>query len=299
MNGRTYKATRSRGLASWDYRAKTAVLLDNVHAVLAEYRDHLPLTARQIYYRLVGTYDLAKTEKAYANVLYVLNRGRRAGLIDFDAIRDDGTTMSAPRGFDGLPTFWDVVDSTAGAYRRERLAGQAVAVELWVEAAGMVPQAAQIAHDYGITVWSSGGFDSVTAKHDAALRFLNRDRPTVVLHVGDHDPSGCAVFDSAEDDLAHFVADYGKPGIVDFRRVAVTPEQIDRYGLPGAPVKATDNRGTWTGETVQVEALAPDQLATEIRQAVETVIDLEVLEATIATEATERASLIEAVRRFR
>ena len=64
------------------------------------------------------------------------------------------------------------------------------------------------------------------------------------------------------DSLAPMVADLGAPGIVSFHRVAVTEEQIDRYSLPGAPPKAKDNRGDWTGLAVQAE----EALTSDIRQ---------------------------------
>ena len=61
----------------------------------------------------------------------------------------------------------------------------------------MVPQAERVAHFYGIAVYSAGGFDSTTIKQAVAQRVLTRDRPTLVLHVGDHDPSGLSIFDAA------------------------------------------------------------------------------------------------------
>ena len=57
----------------------------------------LPLTVRQIFYRLVGAHGYDKTEQAYARLGEHLNRARRAGLIEFDAIRDDGITFAEPR----------------------------------------------------------------------------------------------------------------------------------------------------------------------------------------------------------
>ena len=293
---RTYTSTRVRGLADWTPQAKTRRLLGWITAILTEYRDHLPLTCRQIFYRLVGAYLYDKTEQAYDRLLETLNRARRAGLVPFDSIRDDGMTVDAPDGFSGLPGFWGAVRYSAEQYRRDRQAGQRNAVELWVEAGGMVPQAARVAHPYGITVYSSGGFDSLTVKHDAASRFLSRDVPTVVLHAGDFDPSGLSVFDSVADDVSRLaanlagVADVGD--LITFKRIIVTPEQIARYGLVEAPPKATDRRGKWEGGTVQAEALAPDELAAELKAAIETVVDREILDSIIATETAEREQLL-------
>jgi hypothetical protein len=57
--------TRPRGFAPWSPQRKTLELIARVNAVLGEYRDHLPLTLRQIFYRLVGAHGYEKTERAY------------------------------------------------------------------------------------------------------------------------------------------------------------------------------------------------------------------------------------------
>ena len=59
---------RVRGFAKWAPRRETLTLLETVHAILVEYADHLPLTLRQIFYRLVGAHGYVKTEQAYARV---------------------------------------------------------------------------------------------------------------------------------------------------------------------------------------------------------------------------------------
>jgi len=299
--------SRPRGLAEWRPQAKTRLLLNQVQAVLAEYADHLPLTLRQVFYRLVGAYDYDKTEAAYERLAEALNRARRAGIVPFEAIRDDGVTVEAPLGFTGLPDFGRTVRGLAGNYRRDRLEGQPAAVEVWVEAGGMVPQAVRVADPYGIPVYSCGGFDSLPAKNDTARRAqatpsvlstrrINsgaEDRPTVVLHIGDHDPSGVSLFTAFAEDVAQTTIDLGGKNPVTFYRVAVTPEQIDRYQLPTAVAKAHDKRAAWLGGgTVQAEALPPAALAEELRQAVETVLDLTVYDDLLEEEAAERDQLV-------
>jgi len=155
----------------------------------------------------------------------------------------------------------------------------------------MVPQLARVAEPFGVSVYSSGGFDSVTVKHDAAARMRDEGRPTVVLHVGDFDPSGCAIVDSLADDVRKMLADMGADDSVTFERVAVTPEQIERFALETAPAKGTDRRGSWQGGTVQAEALPPDVLAAELRRALESVIDLDELAQIQTIEAAERETL--------
>src|SRR5438874_9199047 len=81
--------TRPRGYAPWTPRYDAQLIVDHVRDVLDEYADHLPLTVRQVFYRLVGSIDYPKTEKAYKRLGEIVVRARRASMIPFDAIRDD------------------------------------------------------------------------------------------------------------------------------------------------------------------------------------------------------------------
>ena len=115
---------------------------------------------------------------------------------------------------------------------------------------------------------------------------------TAMLHVGDFDASGLAVFDSAAEDVAQMVADLGKPDIIEFHRVAITEEQIEHYALPAAAPKATDKRGGWIAQTVQADALRPDDLAAEVDAVIRGLINLEAHAEVVRVEAEEREQLI-------
>jgi hypothetical protein len=60
--------------------------------VLEEYRAHWPLTVRQVYYRLIGAHGYEKTEDFYKKLGNHMANARRARVIPFEAIRDDGVT---------------------------------------------------------------------------------------------------------------------------------------------------------------------------------------------------------------
>lgn len=287
VTGTIYKSTRPRGLAPWRPQKATRTLVAGVEAVLDEYSEHLPLTARQVFYRLVGTGLIGKTESDYSRLCEALNRSRRAGLIPWDALRDDGTRSAEIVAYDDVDAFEFTVRRAIDTFRLPFHSG----VEVWVEADGMVPMVATLAHQFRVPVYSSGGFDSVTAKHRAARRALASPAGITVLHVGDLDPSGCALVDSAADDVCAFVADYGKPGFVRFERIAVLPEHVEAYGLPTAPPKATDRRGDGMAETVQVEALAPTDLLDIVRDALRRTVDLEALAAHRLVEQEQRELL--------
>ncbi len=88
--GHGRRHVRVRGHADWKPRPWTVALLEQVQAVLREYAAYLPLTLRQVFYRLVGAHGYDKTEQAYDRLGEALNRARRAGMIPWEALRDDG-----------------------------------------------------------------------------------------------------------------------------------------------------------------------------------------------------------------
>lgn len=292
VTGRTYTSTRVRGFASWSPRQETLDLLDTVQGILREYRAQLPLTNRQIFYRLVGAHGFDKTEKAYARLCEYLNRARRAGIISFSAIRDDGTDSSGGPGWQDPREFWRSVRWSAEGYRHDETDGQPYHCELWVEAGGMLPQAATVARQYGITSYTAGGFNGLTDKYQTAERIASQDKPVIIFHVGDYDPSGCAIIDSLAEDVGAFVEELNPHQEVDWRRIAVTPAQISRYRLPTAPQKRTDVRGEPMADTVQAEALPPDVLAREMDAAISEVIDNDALEATRTLGEEQRAEIL-------
>ena len=298
--GRVIGRTRPKGYAPWRPQAKTLVLLGQVGHVLAEYRDHLPLTVRQIFYRLVANYEFDKTELAYNRLAEHLVRARRARIIPFDLIRDDGVVQYSSWWYDGVESFWNETGERVREYRRDRQAGQRVRIELWCEAAGMAPQLARVADEFSVPVFSSGGFASLTAVRMIAERALERLTPTILLHVGDYDPSGESIFSSIAADAAAFVeADkiINTLKIIPVR-VALTAEQVKMYALPTAPAKTSDSRsGRWTGETCQLEALPPDTLAEIVKREIEKRLDLDLLEDQIRRESADKIDLRRALPR--
>jgi hypothetical protein len=272
--------TRPRGFAPWSPREETLALLARVNAVLGEYRDHLPLTLRQIFYRLVGAHGYEKTEQAYERLGECLVRARRARLISMETIRDDGGTVITPNMWASSQEYLDAVRAQAANLMLDRTAGQKTRLAVFCEAVGMAPQLARVAEPFGITVISSGGFDSLTEKHAFAAELARHERPTEVLDIGDHDASGVWKFAAYLEDVEAFTRDLGGQAT-----------QIEEYRLPTAPPKATDKRA-FSGETCQAEALPPDVLASILQQAIESRIDQRVLDRVLRQERRIRRELI-------
>jgi hypothetical protein len=288
LGGAIRGKTRPRGFCSWNPQPHSAELLDKVRSVLAEYEAYLPLTVRQVFYRLVGAHGYDKTERAYDRLSDNLNRARRAQLIDMDAIRDGGGQRVEPTTFLDADDFMRNARKWAATVRLDRQEGQPRRLLILCEAAGMVPQLARAVEDYGLPVISSGGFESVTEKHDLALKLSQHIEPVEALHIGDHDPSGAHLFLSLAEDVEAFGQAYDLN--VTFTRLAVTREQIAAYNLDTAPAKASDNRA-FEGETCQVEAIAPDDLARIIQEAIEERLDREVYDGVLNAERLLRGNL--------
>jgi hypothetical protein len=301
-----------------------------VRAILDEYRAHLPLTARQIFYRLVGKYGYAKDEKAYARLCEKLVRARRALMIPFGSIRDDGTVVRENGGFDDVTDFWKWAREHGEYYRRNRQAGQPVFIELSCEAGGMVPQMVRVCAPYSVPVYSGGGFNSLTAIKEVADRALERDVPTVLLHVGDFDPSGVSIFNSLGVDAALFVSqvadvvsnpDRYEEGFADRLlervcpdlevkpdaelrpvRVALTLDQVEGSETEGealdtAPPKKSDTRSVnWPHAfTAQAEALPPDVLARIVQEAIRDHLDMGIYQAERERESEDRKVILKRI----
>lgn len=289
---------RPRGYAAWRPQRSTVALLDDVQEILDEYQDYLPLTVRQVFYRLVGSFGYEKTERAYARLGEHLVRARRARFVPFEAIRDDGIVTYSRRFHEGVEEWWDDAAKRMHEYRRDRQAGQPRHVELWCEAAGMAPQLAKVADEFSVPVFSAGGFASLSAVRLIADRAVDRDVPTLLIHVGDFDPSGESIFEAIIEDAAAFVADDAVIGMqrIEGRRLALTAEQVKAHGLPTAPAKTTDSRSArWQGGTCQLEALAPDVLAESVHSELEAIFDPLALEREIWSEERDRTALLKAL----
>ena len=287
------KRTRPRGFAEWNPRPDTLALVQLVNAVLAEYADYLPLTCRQIFYRLVGTKGFPKTEADYSRLCETIGRARRAGLVPFSHIRDDGTARYQTATWRDACHFLDGVVADAKGFRLDRQKGQELRLLVMCEAGGMAPMLAQVADAYGVAVLTSGGFDSLTAKHVLARELADVLASGVqpeVLHIGDLDPSGVHLFSSLAEDVSAMVHSIAGAAPI-FTRLAVTQAQVDALDLPTAPPKPTDNR-RFTGQTVQAEAIAPDVLSDLLRDAIEARRDPWATDAVLSREKEIRADLL-------
>jgi hypothetical protein len=254
--------------------------------VLDEYRAYWPLTARQVYYRLIGLgVPIAKTKVGADGVGDKLNRGRRAGLWPWEAIRDEGAVRSTVgSGYDSPADFWEGVRVDAEYYRRDLHAGQPRRVIVWCEAAGMVPQIEDACGGLPVRVRSGSGMNSVTLIYEQAQEIVADGRPTVILYVGDLDEWGQTIEDRVADDLAAFVDDLGVDlGRLRFETIAITAAQAQDHGLPGNPRNPASSRRRRCRRTCWPRI---------VREAVEAEVDAAEIDKAKADEDAERKAIL-------
>lgn len=317
LYGIVYRHSRPAGLASWDPGPASERVLAHVQAVLDDYRAHWPVTNRQVLYRMIARFGYTKADED--RIERVVDRGRRAGFISWDVITDGRLSSDEPFEVRGAAGFWRWAAGHAEEVQLIRQQGQEVFLELWTEAAGLLPQLAAVGHPYGVPVRSDSGFNTSTAhwrmveraiaRADADIAARRTPRRTVVLHVGDHDPDGVTTFVRMRTDVEKMAKDQERSGLVEVVRTALLPSQIERHRVTGELEGATPaeveafrrkakRRGGWEGPAAQVEALTPAQLATEVRGTIERLLDLDVLSAVVAREGALRGALADELERL-
>jgi hypothetical protein len=318
---------------------RAASVLKASFQILATYKAwDDPMTVRQVFYRLIAEYGYPKTEADYKSLVGWIARSRRSRqgrilelmfkkelsneeaqetafedhtLIPFSWIRDEKGQSIEALTYDGYEDFLDDSCHRVKQMRLDGQDGQPQILEIWCEANGMVPLMRDIGSPWTVRVSSGGGYDSVTAKHDLAKRVLGREGrglPTVVLHVGDFDPSGEGMWETLRDDVGMMVYDFGAdPDSLTIERVALTEEQVIEMGVETAPPKKKDARRRGFVErhpyiaahlgtediTAQLEALTPPELRSLITMQIEGYIEPEPYENVIQRESEIRDELLD------
>jgi hypothetical protein len=129
--------TRPRGLVEWNPQTKTRFKLEQVKEILSANSEYLPLSLRQIFYMGVSAYAWDKTEREYYSLLEMMNRARRAGIINFEDIRDDGITQERTTVYDSRNRLLRAVGYNVRNFRLDPMVDQPRDVVVWTEGKGL------------------------------------------------------------------------------------------------------------------------------------------------------------------
>jgi len=181
-------------------------------------------------------------------------------------------------------------------YWRDLMQSQPNHVEVIGEKNTLLPMIQPVCQDYTVPLTISRGFCSLPPRWGIFSRWKKSDKQDLVLVVlSDHDPDGEMIADS----LVRSLRD-------DFRiashrihavRAALTAEQCQRFSIP-ADVEAkpsstnyqrfVDHHGT---AACELEAVPPRQLQQMLRDAIESVLDLNAFRAEQEREQADAAEI--------
>ena len=248
--------------------------------------DH-PMTVRQVFYRLVSQGVIDKTEAEYkATVCRLLTVMRRAGELPFGWIADNTRWMRKPRTFSSAE---EALRRTAQAYRRSLWDDQDAYVEIWLEKDALAGVLSAVTSQWDIPLMVTRGYPSLSYLYEAADAINDLEKPTFLYYFGDHDPSGVDITRAVEDGIREFAPDAD----ITFHRVAVTIDQIEEWDLPTRHTKKTDSRSkNFEGESVEVDAIEPQQLRDLVGECIEEHVDRRAFAVTKEMEKSEKALLL-------
>jgi hypothetical protein len=266
-------------------RTKAAVqaIRDAIYQIVAEFE---PMTVRQVFYQLVTRGVIAKTEAEYkTTVCRLLVQMRREGALPFHWIADNTRWQRKPRTYGSLQS---MLQSCQATYRRALWDDQDAYVEVWLEKEALAGVLIDVTAKWDVPLMVTRGYPSVSFLHSAAEAIANETREIYVYYFGDRDPSGVDIDRFVERELR----EYAPNCELTFQRVAVLKHQIEQYGLQTRPTKKSDSRSrSFEGESVEVDAIAPDQLRALCERCILGHIDRDQLERTQAVEKAERDTL--------
>lgn len=270
-------------------------LIGRANEIIEEYRaDGLDLTLRQLYYQLVSRDVIPNNIRSYNNLGSTISAARRAGLVDWTMIVDRTRNL---RGLSHWDSPADIIDAISRQFRKDLWENQPVLVEVWFEKDALSGIFERAANPLDVPFFSCRGYASDSEVWGAAQRFraaLDAGKEKVViLHFGDHDPSGIDMTRDiedrirkfatrkAEDDFALFEDDVDLTAFLDrieIRRVALNMDQVRQYRPPPNPAKTTDARfrayaARYGQSSWELDAIDPRNLAALVESNVEGLIE--------------------------
>ena len=272
---------------------KSLELLDQVLKVINSY--DFALTLRQIYYQLVAKQIIPNEQKYYGKLSYLCVIGRDEGMLPEEAFADRLRQLDKPSSWVDLSHFMDTVRQ---AYRKDIWRDQPKYVEIWTEKDALRGVIDDITHNYNVGLLVVRGQVSRTAIYESYQRFAQEIKKGKLSHLyyfGDFDPSGLTIYNSLVERLRGF----GPSGRdIYFKRVALTPNQIEEYNLPQDPAKQTDPSyrkfvDEYGDNVVELDSLPPDVLKKYIKSCIEMNIDHIKLEEAQVTERKEQTMIEE------
>lgn len=275
-----------------EFRGGSLEIIEKANEIIAEYQaEGYELTLRQLYYQFVARDLIPNRQTEYKRLGSIINDARLAELIDWHAIEDRTRNITEWQAWEDPAA---VVSEGASSFAVDRWENQPYRVEVWVEKEALAGIFHRVCGELGIPYFSCRGYVSQSEMWSAARRLYGYARggqTPIVLHFGDHDPSGIDMTRDIIDRLQMFEAS------TQLERLALNMEQVDAYGPPPNPAKITDSRfqsymAIFGRESWELDALDPPVLAALVRDYVTEIRDEALWAETMEREQEGRRLLM-------
>jgi hypothetical protein len=277
------------------FQDKSLRLIEIANQIIVEFTAQgFELTLRQLYYQFVARDFIPNNQKSYDNLGSLINDARLAGLVDWNAIVDRTRNMRKNSHWENPKDF---LESVAPQFQLDKWEGQKYRPEVWVEKDALVGVVERVCRKLDVPYFSCRGYTSQSEVWSAAQRLLSwrdDDYTPIIIHLGDHDPSGIDMTRDVTDRLKLFCDDE-----IEVQRIALNRDQIRKYNPPPNPAKLTDSRcegyiSVHGNQSWELDALNPKIISALIEKAIESLRDDDIYEERVELENKYRAILLKA-----
>lgn len=279
------------------FKGSSLELIEHANEIIEDYAEQgFTLTLRQLYYQFVSRVLITNTMQSYKRLGSVVNDARLAGYIDWNAIVDRTRNMvENPHWKDPSK----IIESAAGSYRLDTWEGQHYQPEVWIEKEALAGIIEGPCRDLDIPFFACRGYTSQSEMWSAAQRLMRYEtengRAPVIIHLGDHDPSGIDMTRDIEERLAMFFNGHGMVNPV-VERISLNMDQIRHFNPPPNPAKTTDSRyadyrNKFGEDSWELDALDPKVIVELVNNAVAIYEVKEIRRAVIRDQEEGRQSL--------
>lgn len=272
--------------------ARTIIAQANLIISEAEKDGWYSMTLRQLYYQFVSRGFIQNAVKEYKRLGRIITDARYGGLISWTAIEDAGRNSYH---FPENPTALDVLKNIERKLTIDPWVNQSSYVEIWVEKQALESTIARPAQKLHTPYMACKGYLSASEAWRASLRFksaIERGKRPILIHLGDHDPSGIDMTRDNNDRLAEFIGS----AAIDVRRVALNMDQVELYCPPPNPAKEDDSRypkykTEFGEESWELDALKQNTIGDIITESVNSLIDFDKWNEDLLLQAKRREPL--------
>jgi hypothetical protein len=316
---------------SKSFQPVALAVIDQATAICEEYAAQgFSLTLRQLYYQFVARDLVPNNQQSYNRIGSIIKDARLAGEFDWDYIIDRTRNLSKRPSWASPEA---LIQGAAEQYLTDTWGPQKRRVEVWIEKDAAIGVIEYVCNENNVPFFSCRGYTSASEMWAAAQRIgenLRNGEQTLILHIGDHDPSGIDMTRDIEDRLRLFVtrdwinefglpygntrggirqsmreqmreqgskiSDLGTPWAV--KRIALTIEQIEQYAPPPNFAKTTDSRfeaymeATGLDESWELDALDPTVMEELIQEEIDAFKDHEAFNKAEIEQEKDRAVLV-------